>query len=96
MCVWSRSLLAMLLVCGMSSGGITAAAPNQFLNPDGTQDGLDADLCGAIGAKLGAKVEWANLAFPGLVPGLQAPWTVTSSVFVGWASAHRVSSPRPR
>jgi len=31
--------------------------PNQFLNPDGTQGGLDADLCGAIGAKRGAKVE---------------------------------------
>lgn len=48
-----------------------AAAPNQFLNPDGTRDGLNVDLCGALGEKLGHKVEWTNLAFPGLVPGLQ-------------------------
>ena len=48
-----------------------AAAPNQFLNPDGTRDGLNVDLCGAIGQRLGLKVEWTNLAFPGLVPGLQ-------------------------
>jgi polar amino acid transport system substrate-binding protein len=49
-----------------------AAAPNQFLNPDGTRDGLNVDLCGALAAKLGMKLEWTNLAFPGLVPGLQA------------------------
>lgn len=48
-----------------------AAAPNQFLNTDGTRDGLNVDLCGALGQKLGLKVEWTNLAFPGLVPGLQ-------------------------
>jgi polar amino acid transport system substrate-binding protein len=49
-----------------------AAAPNQFLNPDGTRDGLNVDLCGALATKLGMKLEWTNLAFPGLVPGLQA------------------------
>jgi polar amino acid transport system substrate-binding protein len=49
-----------------------AAAPNQFLNADGTKDGLNVDLCGAVGQRLGLKVEWTNLAFPGLVPGLQA------------------------
>jgi len=49
-----------------------AAAPNQFLKTDGTQDGLDVDLCGAVAGKLGLKMEWTNLAFPGLVPGLQA------------------------
>jgi len=49
-----------------------AAAPNQFIKTDGTQDGLDVDLCGAVAGKLGLKLAWTNLAFPGLVPGLQA------------------------
>jgi polar amino acid transport system substrate-binding protein len=49
-----------------------AAAPNQFLNPDGTMDGLNYELCGALAAKMGLEIEWTNLAFPGLVPGLQA------------------------
>lgn len=49
-----------------------AAAPNQFIKPDGTMDGLNVDMCGEIGKRLDLKVEWVNLAFPGLVPGLQA------------------------
>lgn len=49
-----------------------AAAPNQFLNPDGTMDGLNYDLCGALAGEMGLEIEWTNLAFPGLVPGLQA------------------------
>lgn len=49
-----------------------AAAPNQFLNPDGARDGLNVDMCGAIAERLGLELEWTNLAFPGLVPGLQA------------------------
>lgn len=49
-----------------------AAAPNQFLHPDGRRDGLNVDMCGEIANRLGAQVEWTNLAFPGLVPGLQA------------------------
>ncbi len=49
-----------------------AAAPNQFINPDGTMDGLNYDLCGALAEKMGLEIEWTNLAFPGLVPGLQA------------------------
>lgn len=49
-----------------------AAAPNQFIRPDGTRDGLNVDMCGALAQKLGARLEWTNLAFPGLVPGLQA------------------------
>jgi polar amino acid transport system substrate-binding protein len=48
-----------------------AAAPNQFLNPDGSKDGLNVDLCGAIASRMGVKIDWVNLAFPGLVPGLQ-------------------------
>jgi polar amino acid transport system substrate-binding protein len=49
-----------------------AAAPNQFIKPDGGRDGLNVDMCGALAQKLGARLEWTNLAFPGLVPGLQA------------------------
>jgi polar amino acid transport system substrate-binding protein len=49
-----------------------AAAPNQFIRTDGTMDGLNVDMCGEIGKRLNLEVEWTNLAFPGLVPGLQA------------------------
>jgi polar amino acid transport system substrate-binding protein len=49
-----------------------AAAPNQFTTPDGKKDGLDVDICGGVAAKLGLSLDWTNLAFPGLVPGLQA------------------------
>jgi polar amino acid transport system substrate-binding protein len=49
-----------------------AAAPNQFIRTDGQKDGLNVDMCGEIGKRLGQEVEWTNLAFPGLVPGLQA------------------------
>lgn len=49
-----------------------AAAPNQFILPDGTMDGLNVDLCGAVAERMGDEIEWTNIAFPGLVPGLQA------------------------
>ncbi|MEM8552493.1 MAG: ABC transporter substrate-binding protein [Pseudomonadota bacterium] len=49
-----------------------AAAPNQFLRTDGTRDGLNVDMCGEIAVRMGSEIEWTNLAFPGLVPGLQA------------------------
>lgn len=49
-----------------------AAAPNQFIRPDGTMDGLNVDMCGAVAERMGDEIEWTNLAFPGLVPGLQA------------------------
>lgn len=49
-----------------------AAAPNQFIRPDGTMDGLNVDLCGGVAERMGDEIEWTNLAFPGLVPGLQA------------------------
>ncbi len=53
-------------------GADFAAAPNQFINADGEKDGLNVDMCGEIGSRLGVEVEWTNLSFPGLVPGLQA------------------------
>ena len=49
-----------------------AAAPNQFLTPSGETDGLNVDMCGEIAARMGDEIQWTNLAFPGLVPGLQA------------------------
>ncbi|WP_180902695.1 ABC transporter substrate-binding protein [Martelella soudanensis] len=49
-----------------------AAAPNQFIKTDGSKDGLNVDMCGAIAERMGDDIEWTNLAFSGLVPGLQA------------------------
>lgn len=49
-----------------------AAAPNQFILPDGTMDGLNVDMCGEVANRMELEIEWTNLAFPGLVPGLQA------------------------
>ena len=56
----------------LQMGADFAAAPNQFIDADGKQDGLNVDMCGAIAAHLDLELEWTNLAFPGLVPGLQA------------------------
>ena len=53
-------------------GADFAAAPNQFMDADGNKDGLNVDMCGEIASRLGLELEWTNLAFPGLVPGLQA------------------------
>jgi polar amino acid transport system substrate-binding protein len=53
-------------------GADFAAAPNQFIDPSGKMDGLNVDLCGEVAKKLDFKIDWTNLAFPGLVPGLQA------------------------
>ncbi len=53
-------------------GADFAAAPNQFMDAGGNKDGLNVDLCGEVATRLGLSLEWTNLAFPGLVPGLQA------------------------
>ncbi len=62
---------ALLTPGTLNLGADFAAAPNQFIKPDGSKDGLNVDLCGGLAAKLNLKLEWTNLAFPGLVPGLQ-------------------------
>jgi len=49
-----------------------AAPPNQFIDAQGRMDGLNVDLCGDIAKRLNLRIRWTNLAFPGLVPGLQA------------------------
>lgn len=48
------------------------APPNQFIDEAGQMQGINPDLCNAMVEKLGLKVKWTNLAFPGLIPGLQA------------------------
>ena len=48
------------------------APPNQFIDESGKMDGLDVDLCGGLAKQLGLQLQWTNLAFPGLVSGLQA------------------------
>jgi len=48
------------------------APPNQFIDPQGRMDGLNVDLCGEVAKRMNLKINWTNLAFPGLVPGLQA------------------------
>jgi polar amino acid transport system substrate-binding protein len=63
---------ALLSTGKLSMAADFAAAPNQFLTKDGKMDGLNYDLCGALSKKMGLEIDWTNLAFPGLVPGLQA------------------------
>lgn len=63
---------ALLTPGTLDMGADFAAAPNQFIKPDGTKDGLNVELCGGVAEKLGLKMAWTNLSFPGLVPGLEA------------------------
>ena len=63
---------ALLKAGVLHMGADFAAAPNQFMDADGKKDGLNVDMCGEIASRLGLELEWTNLAFPGLVPGLQA------------------------
>lgn len=62
---------------GLKSGGtINFAAdfsvpPNQYVD-NGTNKGIDVDMCQAIAGQLGVKTSWTNLAFDSLISGLQA------------------------
>jgi polar amino acid transport system substrate-binding protein len=48
-------------------------APLEFVAPDGhTVIGMDPDLVGAIGAKMGLKVKFVNATFDTIIPGLAA------------------------
>lgn len=47
------------------------ASPNQFIS-NGKNDGLDVALCQAMAAKMNVTVNWTNLTFDALIPGLQA------------------------
>jgi polar amino acid transport system substrate-binding protein len=45
--------------------------PNQYIS-NNQDEGIDVDLCAAIGKTLGLKVNWTNLPFDSLISGLQA------------------------
>jgi polar amino acid transport system substrate-binding protein len=45
--------------------------PNQYIS-NNQDEGIDVDLCSAIGKTLGLKVNWTNLPFDSLISGLQA------------------------
>jgi polar amino acid transport system substrate-binding protein len=61
-----------------------AAPPNQFYDPQGRMTGLNPEMCDAIAKKLAVRSRWTNLAFPGLIPGLQAGRfdSLCTSVFI--------------
>ena len=63
---------ALLKAGVLQMGADFAAAPNQFIDASGKMDGLNVDMCGEVASRLGLELDWTNLAFPGLVPGLQA------------------------
>lgn len=46
--------------------------PSIFIDDSGEPTGIAFDVSQEIGALLGVKVEWQELAFPGIIPGLQA------------------------
>ncbi len=45
--------------------------PNQYLE-NGTQTGIDPDLCSAMAKQMNLTVQWTNLTFDSLISGLQA------------------------
>ncbi len=78
----------------MSSGTLTVGMTLQF-KPEmylkGTQPaGYDVDILHLLAAKLGVKLHIDNLAFTGLIPGLQAK----SSTWSRWNSRTPLPAPR--
>lgn len=61
-----------------------SASPNQFLDDAGKEDGLNVALCTQMADELGVTIEWTNLGFDALIPGLQAGQydALCTSVFV--------------
>jgi polar amino acid transport system substrate-binding protein len=51
-------------------GADFTAIPNQMI-VGGKMTGFDYDLCQQIGKELGFKIQWANVGFDSLIPGLQ-------------------------
>jgi polar amino acid transport system substrate-binding protein len=48
------------------------AKPSQFMDEKGNMDGFNPALCNEIATRLGLKPKWTNLAWAGLIPGLQS------------------------
>lgn len=74
-------LLAALTVAALGSSvaraddnvlrvGTDATFPPMEFTDNGKRTGFDVDLVEAIGKKLGKKVEWVDIDFKGLIPGL--------------------------
>ncbi len=53
-------------------GTETAFAPFDFIDETGTHAGLNVDLFGEIGKELGVEIEWVELPWDGVLPGLEA------------------------
>ena len=53
-------------------GTETAFAPFDFIDETGTHAGLNVDLFGEIGKELGVKIQWVELPWDGVLPGLEA------------------------
>ena len=74
----SNALHAMLPASIQSSGVVRVAStfgypPQQFYAADNTTPiGISVDLANALGAELGVKFQFTNVAFPSILPGLAA------------------------
>lgn len=53
-------------------GTETAFAPFDFIDEAGTHTGLNVDAFAEIGKELGVKIEWVELPWDGVLPGLEA------------------------
>jgi polar amino acid transport system substrate-binding protein len=56
----------------MKVGTETAFAPFDFIDESGAHAGLNVDLFEEIGKELGVKIEWVELPWDGVFPGLEA------------------------
>jgi len=56
----------------MSVGTETAFAPFDFIDETGAHAGLNVDLFEEIGKELGVEIEWVELPWEGVFPGLEA------------------------
>ncbi|WP_108661781.1 transporter substrate-binding domain-containing protein [Acuticoccus kandeliae] len=53
-------------------GTETAFAPFDFIDTSGTHTGLNVDLFTEVGKELGVEIEWVELPWDGVLPGLEA------------------------
>ncbi|MCQ0988109.1 transporter substrate-binding domain-containing protein [Jiella marina] len=56
----------------MSVGTETAFAPFDFIDETGAHAGLNVDVFEEIGKEMGVKIEWVELPWEGVFPGLEA------------------------
>lgn len=77
--IYRRTLIASLAACAMSSlhaqdnilrVGTDATFPPMEFVENGKRTGFDIDLVDAIAKSMGKQVEWVDIDFKGLIPGL--------------------------